>query len=130
MEHSAEFLNELGFVVGRKGQRHWPDALKAQIVAQTLEVGATVNGVAQRYDLRPNHLSEWRRRAREGKLILPAPSSDVSFARVVVDSDITPSGPPSLSTLDILHGGVTVRLDASSSALRIAQIVRALAATA
>ncbi|MDM8345933.1 hypothetical protein P8H26_11065 [Pseudochrobactrum sp. sp1633] len=107
MEHSTEFLNELGFVVGRKGQRRCPALQSAS-----------------------NHLSEWRRMAREGKLILPAPSSDVSFARVVVDSDITPSGPPPLSTLDILHGGVTVRLDTSSSALRIAQIVRALAETA
>ena len=42
-----------------------------------------VNGVAHRHDIRPNRLSQWRRTARVGKLILPAVPKDVGYAPLV-----------------------------------------------
>lgn len=57
MERSTGFLSNIDLVVGPRGHRRWPDAVKAQIVAETLVEGASVDAVARRYDMRANHLS-------------------------------------------------------------------------
>ncbi|MDP2086459.1 MAG: transposase, partial [Gemmobacter sp.] len=44
-----------GVVISDDRNRRWPDRVKALIVAETLAAGATVNDVARKYDLRPNH---------------------------------------------------------------------------
>ena len=127
MERSTEFLSNIDMVVGPRGHRRWPDAVKARIVAETLEEGASVGAVARRYDMRANHLSEWRRMAREGKLVLPALAEEPSFAALVVREDVDAAPEPAqLWPLDLICGAVTVRLDARTSAARIAEIARAL----
>jgi len=129
MERRAEFLSEV--IVGPRGQRRWPDEVKARIVAETLEPGATVNEVARRYDMRPNHLSEWRRLAREGKLVLPAlpePEADPGpmFAPMVIEGLTDRTVGTGSATLEIVCGDVVIRLDGAAPAVRIAGIVRAL----
>ena len=131
MERSTEFLKDVGVVIGPRGHRRWPDALKARIVAETLVAGATVRDVAARYDLRPNHLSSWRRLAREGKLVLPAlpePEADSGpvFAPIVVEPLTERTVEPGGATFEIVCGDVSIRLDAATPAARIAGIVRAL----
>lgn len=130
METMNEFLTRLGVEVSQSGQRRWPDLVKARIVAETLVPGATVNAVARRYDLRPNQLSAWRRMAKDGDLVLPAPEGEVEFAPLVVfDADSRPTAAdadPASSTIEIMAGSVTVRLDGATPAARIAEIVRAL----
>ena len=67
MVDTAELLTEAEVIPGVKGYRRWPDGLKARIVAETLETGTTVRGVAARYDLRPNQLLDWRRVSDAGE---------------------------------------------------------------
>jgi len=45
----------------RGGRRNWSDALKRQIVAETLEPRSSVSVVARRHDVNSNQLFKWRR---------------------------------------------------------------------
>ena len=127
MEATNEFLARIPR--SSDGKRRWPLELKARIVAETLIEGATVSGVAKRYDLVPSSVSDWRRMARTGKLVLPN-LDGMSFVPVQIEEPkaleaVCPSS-PSAGTLDVMKGEVTVRLDADTPAARIAEIVAAL----
>ena len=130
METTREFLKGLGVEISDSGHRRWPDCVKARIVAETLVPGATVNDVARRYDLRPNHLSAWRRMAKDGEHVLPAPEAEAGFAPLVVfDVEPTPAVADTgaaLPAIEVMAGSVVVRLDGATPAARIADIVRAL----
>lgn len=112
---------------GREGvrSRKWPDEVKARIVAETLVPGATVNEVAARHGLKANHLSSWRTMARQGKLVLPAPEDEVEFATMVVAAR-PPEQAAAEESVEIIMGPVTIRLETSASAERIAAVARAL----
>lgn len=116
-------------VVGPSGKRRWSDAFKGRVVAETLVPGVTVNEVARRHDLRPNHLSSWRRLAKDGKLVVPD-LVGAEFAPVVLDPEATPSIAAAESAVEIVHGQVTIRLDAGTQPDRIAAIVHALSVRA
>ena len=111
------------------GKRDWPPELKARIVAETLIEGETVNAVAKRYELIPSTVSDWRRMARQGKLVLPI-LDGMDFVPVEVETPapvVQPVPTASSSMLDVIKGDVTVRLDAATPAARIGEIARALA---
>ena len=111
----------------RGGRRRWPDDLKARIVAETLEEGATVRGVARSYGVHPNQLTGWRRMARQGRLVLPA--AEVAFAPLVVQAEESSVAEAAGARLEVVLDRVTVRLDAGTPAGRLAEIVSALNAS-
>jgi len=127
MEARNEFLARIPR--SSDGKRRWPLELKARIVAETLIEGATVNGVAKRYGLIPSSVSDWRRMARTGKLVLPN-LDGMEFVPVQIEEPkaLNPVCPPSPSsaTLDVMTGDITIRLGADTPAARIAEIVAAL----
>ncbi|WP_222101693.1 IS66-like element accessory protein TnpA [Jannaschia seosinensis] len=135
------FLRSLGVEVHASGHRRWPDDVKAQVVAETLAPGATVNSVAERYGVKPNQLSAWRGLAKKGKLVLPA-AIDASagagelpvFAPLVLREPEEPvereASPQSGDLLRIAVGVVRIELPAGTPARRVAEIVHALGAEA
>lgn len=114
-------------LVGPAGKRRWPDEVKGQLVAETYVPGVTVNEVARRVGLKPNHLSSWRRLAREGKLVVPDLPGAEFVPAVVEPAPVSiEENAKSLAAVEIIHGRTTIRLEASASPDRIAGIVRAL----
>jgi transposase len=134
MESTAEFFRLGGADVSVCCRRRWPDDFKARIVAETLEPGVTVREVAERYGMRPNRLSEWRRLAKDGKLVLPAADEPPGFAPLVLcDAGHSASAPESAAgspSIEIAIGEVMIRLDSGTPAARIAEIVRAVGSPA
>ncbi|APE46121.1 MULTISPECIES: IS66-like element accessory protein TnpA [Rhodobacterales] len=128
------FLRSLGVEIYGSGHRRWPDDVKARAVAETLEPGATVNAIAERYDIRPNQLSAWRRLAKQGQLVLPpAELGEPVFAPLVI---CDPTETPELSdakpqqVIRIVKGTTRIELSSDTSAGQIAAIVRTLEAPA
>ncbi len=138
MATAVEFLRDCGVEIGTNGQKRWPDEVKAQIVAESLKPGVTGNAVAARYGPRANHLSEWRGRACDGRLVLPGMrASGLLFAPLVLTQRNVPpvpvrSGQPGkseaqfLGPIEIAVGQVTIRPDGARTATRDAEIVRAI----
>lgn len=130
IEHHMEDISRLEVLVDPTGKRRWSDEFKGRIVAETLVPGVSVNEVARRYDLRANHLSTWRRLAKDGKLPVPE-LAGAEFASVVIEP-LTDSAEPAAEAtgrpIEIVVGEVVIRLDQAVPAKRIAKIVRAIGA--
>jgi transposase len=123
-----EDIGRMEVMVGPSGKRRWSDAYKGHVVAETLVSGVTVNEVARRHNLRANHLSTWRRLAKDGKLAVPD-LAGAEFASVVLEPLARPQEAASDGNVEIIQGSVIVRLDAGTLPCRIAEIVHALSAT-
>ena len=123
-EHHLESVSRMEVLAGPTGKRRWSDAMKGRIVSESLVPGVTVRSVAERYGLKPNHLSSWRGLARAGKLVV-ADFTGANFAQVMV-VDPLPPPPMSLDRIELVVGSVTLRLDAATTSIRITGIVRAL----
>jgi len=125
--HRERRMEAVGFVellTVPAAKRRWSDEAKGQIVAETLVAGVSVNEVARRHSLKANHLSAWRTLARKGKLVVPEIAGAEFTAPV--------ASPPAVVTaeamppIDLIIGPVTLRLDASTPAARVAELVMAL----
>jgi transposase len=97
------------------GRKRWPDDLKAQIVAESLEPGVIVTDIARRHGCRPQQVHDWRRRARLGQLVLPASADRLSFVPLVSELAPPAAAEPSGSqeaaivTVELLGARVEVR---------------------
>ena len=66
IEHHVEDTGRMEVMIGPSSKRNWSDAFKGRVVAETLVPGVRVNEVARRHNLQSNHLSTWRRLAKDG----------------------------------------------------------------
>src|SRR5438477_5775235 len=65
MQAAAKEVSTHGLVDTKQSRsarrRDWPEELKRQMVAETLEAGSSVSMVARRHDVNANQLFKWRR---------------------------------------------------------------------
>jgi transposase len=91
-------------------RRQWPDALKRQLVAETLELGASVSVVARRHDINANQLFKWRR-----ELARPTPMAGLLPVAVMSEPAAGPVLEPAPGRIEIvLSGGVRVRIEGAA----------------
>lgn len=129
------YSGRLEVVGGSTGRRRWPDAVKARIVQESFAPGASVSAVARRHRISPQQLTGWRRSARDGLLPLDGDQMDTaSDAPAFVPLEVAepPAGEAESGTagqsVEIVAGGVTVRLPADTDDTRIAAVAAELAA--
>jgi transposase len=114
-------------IEGPSGRRTWPDDVKARIVRESLEPGVRVSEVARRHRITPQHLTLWRRAARQGRLPVSVGCDDklgeASFVPLAIDADRREDVN---DRIVIEMDGVVLKLPLDISANRIAEIVFAL----
>ena len=122
------------------GYRRWPAEVKGRIVAKSFQPGVRVVDVARRHGLAAHQLSDWRRQAREGFLVLPADAmaempEDKLPAFVPVS--VEPDSPGPSAEADRTGGVITIefghdlvlRVPGDVPAARAAAVVHALRGT-
>ena len=112
-------------VTGTPRRRHWSDAEKVAIVAESLAPGAVTSAIALRHGLHRNQLYGWRREFRSAAVAdagVPGPD----FVPVVADS---PAG-AGAAAIAIEIGGAVVRVGAGADLALLGEVIRLLQATA
>ncbi|MFK4485059.1 transposase [Bradyrhizobium sp. USDA 336] len=99
----------------RQLRRRWSDEFKAQVVAEALEPGASVSGIAHRIGIHPSQLFAWRRDARAERPYPSRPSSREAAVACVADA-----------VIEIAIGEVVVRAGVDVDEAHLQRVIRAV----
>ena len=100
-----------------RGNRCWPNDVKARIVAESFQPGVRVVDVARGDQIIPHQLSDWRRQAREGLLVLPAevmgPAGEArvsNFVPITVEAEAEAEAAPPPERDDVADGLIDIQI--------------------
>ena len=119
-------------LTGPGRRRHWSDEAKARIVAETLEPGAVVSGVAGRWQVSPQQVFDWRRQARVGSAKAGTPAVP-AFVPIVAEtqapaSATTPVRPA--PSIEVKLAGAVLRVPPGTDMELLTAVLRAIRASA
>ena len=120
-----------------RGYRRWPVEVKGRIVAESFQPGVRVADVARRHGLAAHQLSDWRRQARQGDLVLPSDAMagmSADALPVFVPVSVEPGGADPSPDTGQTRGVITIeigndlvlRVPGDVPAERAAAVARAL----
>lgn len=112
-------------------RRRWPDALKRQLVAETLEPGASVSVVARRHDVNANQLFRWRRELAKvpcaDTRLVPVAVVEQVAADPVLPSALPVRVVPTPARIEIaVAGGIRVRIEGAADPAAVTAAVMAV----
>lgn len=111
-------------------RRHWEDAEKVQIVAQTRVAGVSVAQVARRYGMNANLIFKWLRDPRYSMVADADPGFlpvTIAQAPDVKDLPVRPAPDPASGHIEIrTPGGCTVRIEGAFDPARVSALIRRL----
>ena len=112
----------------RVRRRSWPASLKRQIVAETLEPGASVSVVARRHDVNANLVFTWRRQQRKNAPPLKeAPAARLVPVRIACEGAAAAGptvGEVPAGVIEIaLPGGIRVRVRGAVGLATLRQVL-------
>ena len=117
---------------GSQERQHWPDETKARIVLESFVPGTVVTQLAQRHGCRPQQIHDWRRLARTGKLVLPAPAAGEAmppFVPLLPDNSAPAEAAPASAaeaSLLVEIAGATVHVRGRPAAEAVFEVFSAL----
>jgi transposase len=120
----SSVLLSRGTICSRR-RRQWSEEDKGRIVAESFEKGLTASDVARRHDISPQQLFEWRRQARQGELVVPV-ADEMTFAEVRIGLAEQTEAAPEGRELELLVGGMTVRVTDRTDMDLLMRVVQAL----
>jgi transposase len=115
--------------VGRR--RRWTAQEKGRIVAETLNAGVPVAEIARRHDISSQHLFNWIRAAKEGRLVLPADEGAVFVPIVAAATEMRKTANAAASTaIEIGIKDFVVRVVPGIDMRLLVDVLRAVKAAA
>ena len=127
---SVPTIRRFEVITGAERRRRWSEEEKAGIVAESLDAETSISAVARRHGLHPNQLFGWRRQFRTGPTGVEPGAGGGGFIPVVLSDAAPVPVPVALAPIDILVGGLTVRVSGpvDAEALRgVLDVARRLA---
>jgi transposase len=138
----AARVQRVEVITGVERRREWTDEKKLALIAESCRDGVVISDVARRHGLRPQQLFNWRNEFRKRNAnglqcgLPPAAGGDVgepAFAPVMITTDCSGSAPvetsataASSTVIEIMLGGVTVRVHSGVDSKVLAAVLRAV----
>jgi transposase len=119
-------------LTGSGRRRKWSDDDKARIIAETARPGAVVSEVAQRWQVTPQQVFDWRRQAR--RALAATALAEPAFVPIVAEAPVpTPelAAAPARSTpaIEVELAGAVLRVAPGTDGELLTMVLRAIRAS-